>query len=47
MLSQADFELFAWEEEDIKDSDPQVQLIGAPLEAAQGLYLELQRWYAK
>ena len=22
MLSQTDFELFAWEEDDIKDSDP-------------------------
>ena len=45
MLSRADFELFAWEEEDLKDSDPQVKLIGAPLEVAQDLYPELQRSY--
>ena len=47
MLSRADFELFAWEEEEIKDSDPQVKLIGAPMELAQDLYPELQRSYNK
>ena len=45
LLSRADFELFAWEEEDLKDSDPQVKLIGALLEVAQDLYPELQRSY--
>ena len=47
MLSRADFELFAWEEEEVKDSDPQVKLIGAPMELAQDLYPELQRSYNK
>lgn len=45
MLSRADFELFAWEEDDLKDNDPQVKMIGAPLEVAQDLYSELQRSY--
>ena len=47
MLSRADFELFAWEEDDLKNSDPQVKLIGAPMEVAQDLYPELQRLYTK
>ena len=45
MLSRADFELFVWEEEDLRNSDPQVKLIGAPLEVAKNLYHELQRVY--
>ena len=45
MLSRADFELFAWEEEDLKSNDPQVKVIGAPLETAKNLYPELQRSY--
>jgi hypothetical protein len=45
MLSRADFELFVWEEEDLRNSDPQVKLIGAPLELAMNLYHELQRSY--
>ena len=45
MLSRPDFELFVWEEEDLRNSDPQVKLIGAPLELAKNLYHELQRVY--
>ena len=45
LLSRADFELFAWEEEDVKDCNPQVKTIGAPLEIAKNLYLELQATY--
>ena len=45
MLSRADFELFVWEEEDVRNSDPQVKLIGAPLELAKDLYHELQISY--
>jgi hypothetical protein len=46
LLSRADFELFAWEEEDLKDSDPlQVKMIGAPLETAKNLYPDLQTLY--
>ena len=45
MLSRADFELFVWEEEDLRNGDPQVKLIGAPLEVAKNLYHELQRVY--
>ena len=45
MLSRAEFELFEWEEEDIKDQDPQVKVIGAPLEVARNLYPELQQSY--
>ena len=45
MLSRAEFELFAWEEEDLMDCDPNVKLIGAPLEVAQNLYPELQESY--
>ena len=46
MLSRADFELFVWEEEeDLRNSDPQVKLIGAPLEVAKDLYHQLQRMY--
>ena len=47
MLSQADFELFVWEEEDLRNSDPQVKLVGAPLEVAKNLYPELQRVYLR
>ena len=45
LLSRADFELFLWEEEDLRNSDPRVKEIGAPLEIASGLYPELQRTY--
>lgn len=45
MLSRAEFELFEWEDEDIKDKDPQVKTIGAPLEVARDLYTELQQSY--
>ena len=46
LLSRADFELFAWEEEDLRNSDPlQVKTIGAPLETAKNLYPDLQRSY--
>ena len=48
LLSRADFELFAWEEEDLRNSDPlQVKIIGAPLETAKNLYPDLQRSYIK
>ena len=47
MLSRADFELFAWEEDDTKTSDPQVKVIGAPLDVARNLYQELQRSYSR
>ena len=47
MLSRADFELFAWEEEDLMNIDPQVKVIGAPLEVAQNLFPELQSSYAE
>ena len=40
-----DFELFAWEEEDLSDIDPQAKIIGAPLEVAKNLYAKLQRTY--
>ena len=45
LLSRTDFELFVWEEEDLIGSDPQVKMIGAPLEVAKNLYPELQRSY--
>ena len=45
LLSQADFELFVWEEEYLRNSDPRVKEIGAPLEIATGLYPELQKTY--
>ena len=32
LLSRADFELFLWEEEDLRNSDPRVKETGAPLE---------------
>ena len=38
MLSRADFELFAWEE-DLKGCDQRVKVTGAPLELAQNLYI--------
>ena len=45
MLSRADFELFVWEEEDLKGCDQRVKVIGAPLELAQNLYSDLQNVY--
>ena len=45
MLSRADFELFAWEEEDLKGCDQRVKVVGAPLELAQNLYTDLQSVY--
>ena len=45
MLSRADFELFVWKEEDLKDTHPQVKDIGAPLEVAENIYLDLQNMY--
>ena len=45
LLSRMDFELFAWEEEDLSDIDPQAKIIGAPLEVAKNLYAKLQRTY--
>ena len=46
LLSQADFELFGWEEEDLRNNDPvQVKTIGAPLETAKNLYPDLQTLY--
>ena len=45
MLSRAEFELFVWEEDDLKDFDLQVKVIGAPLEVAQTLYPDLQNMY--
>lgn len=47
LLSQADFELFAWEEEDLSGScyDPRAKVIGAPLNVSKNLFTELQRLY--
>ena len=45
MLSRADFELFVWEEEDLRGCDQRVKVIGAPLELAQNLYSDLQNVY--
>ena len=45
MLSRADFELFIWEEEDLKGCDQRVKVIGAPLELARNLYSDLQNVY--
>ena len=45
MLSRADFELFVWKEEDLRDTDPRVKDIGAPLEVAEKLYLDIQNMY--
>ena len=45
LLSRTDFELFAWNDEDLIDCDPQVKVIGAPLDVAKNLYPELQRSY--
>ena len=45
MLSRADFELFVWEEEDLKGYDQRVKVIGAQLELAQNLYTDLQNMY--
>ena len=47
MLSRADFELFSWEEDDTMTSDPQVKVIGAPLDVANNLYHELQGSYVR
>ena len=47
LLSRADFELFLWEEEDLRNSDPRVREIGAPLEITTDLYPELQRTYLR
>ena len=44
MLSQADFELLAWREEDTQIG-PQVSMVGAPLEASKDLYSDLQTLY--
>ena len=44
MLSQADFELLLWREEDTQIG-PQVSVVGAPLEASKNLYSDLQRVY--
>ena len=46
LLSRADFELFVWEEEDLRNSDPRVKVIGAPLEITTELYPELQKMYS-
>ena len=45
LLSRTDFELFAWDYEDLIDCDPQVKVIGVPLDVAKNLYPELQRSY--
>ena len=45
MLSRANFELFAWEEEDLKGCDQRVKVVGAPLKLAQNLYTDLQNMY--
>ena len=45
MLSRTDFKLFAWEEEDLRGGDLRVKVIGAPLETAKNLFLELQKSY--
>ena len=48
LLSRADFELFTWEEEDLRNStsDPlKVKTTGAPLETAKNLYHDLQTSY--
>ena len=45
MLCRAEFELFVWEEDDLMDSDLQMKVIGAPLEVAQNLYLDIQNTY--
>ena len=45
LLSRADFELFAWEEDDLKNIDPLAKVIGAPLETSKNLYRELQSSY--
>ena len=45
MLSRADFELFAWDEEDLKGCDQRVKVIGAPLELSRNLYTDLQNTY--
>lgn len=39
----ADFELFAWEEDDLRN--PLAKVIGAPLETSENLYCELQNSY--
>ena len=44
MLSQADFELLLWREEDTQIG-PQVSVVGAPLEASKDLYSDLQKLY--
>ena len=45
LLSRADFELFAWEEDDLRNIDPLAKVIGAPLEISENLYRELQNSY--
>ena len=44
-LSQPHFDLLMWREADTK-LHPQVMVVGAPLEAAENLYPELQKSYA-
>ena len=43
-LSEPDFELLCWTEEDLK-VHPQAAVLGAPLEAGKDLYPELQKAY--
>ena len=46
LLSRADYELFMWEEADLKRmNNPQVKEIGAPLDTAKELYQDLQKSY--
>ena len=45
LLSQTEFEIFIWDNKDLIDCDPQVKVIGAPLDVANNLYPELQRSY--
>ena len=47
LLSRTDVELFAWDDEDLIDCDPQVKVIRAPLDVAKNLYPELQGSYLR
>lgn len=43
-LSQPEWAIILWTRRD-KETHPQAAILGAPLEAGQGLYLELQNAY--
>ena len=46
-LMRPDFKLLTWTSEDVAAHTEQARTLGAPLEAGENLYAELQKRYAK